>query len=214
MHRVLTPELLDTLSPETPEARRSRRDLRYINAIMGNERWYRQVLPPLVRQGERVLELGAGDGELCARLRCEIPNMDGIDRCPAPANWPAQARWHQVNLLAFHGWGDYPVVIGNLIFHHFDKSALGVIGESLRPHTRVLVACEPARYRRYQRLFALLCVCMRASPVTRHDGHVSIAAGFQVDELPELLGLDPDIWRWRTLAARFGAYRLIAERRG
>ena len=37
--RVVIPELLDHLPADEPEALRSRRDLRRVNWLMGNERW-------------------------------------------------------------------------------------------------------------------------------------------------------------------------------
>ena len=39
MLRQVLPELLDHLQADDPEAIRSRRDLRVINFLMGNERW-------------------------------------------------------------------------------------------------------------------------------------------------------------------------------
>jgi hypothetical protein len=54
---------------------------------------------------------------------------------------------------------------------------------------------------------------MRANPVTRHDGHVSIAAGFSANELPDLLGLAPGAWDCRCAARPLGACRMIARRR-
>jgi hypothetical protein len=62
MLRTLQPELLDSLPSDHPDARHSRRDLRVINRLMGNHRWFARTLPPLVRAGEHALELGAGNG--------------------------------------------------------------------------------------------------------------------------------------------------------
>ena len=213
MKRQLTPEILDSLPPGDSAARRSRRDLRVFNAVLGNARWLGRVLPPLVRPGERVLELGAGDGELGTRLLSAGLTMAGLDRAPRPATWPAAARWHQADALAFDGWGGYEVVTGNLIFHHFDAAALRALGTRMAAHARVIVAGELVRRRIFQRLFAALCVLVRADAVSRHDGRVSIEAGFRGDELPELLGLDPAVWRWRVATNWAGAYRLVAVRR-
>jgi hypothetical protein len=105
------------------------------------------------------------------------------------------------------------MVIGNLFFHHFDTAQLGVIGEQLGRSARVIVASEPLRTNRTRRLFALVSVLIRAHPVTRHDGRVSIAAGFRHDELPRLLRLDPAVWSWQVRETWRGASRLVAERR-
>src|SRR5438105_728905 len=120
MKRTLTPEILDSLPPDDPAARHSRRDLRMFNAVLGGPRWLRRTVPALLRPGERVLEIGAGTGELGASFARKGFLLDGLDRGPRPSAWPAAARWHQTDVLAFDAWSDYEVAIGNLIFHHFD----------------------------------------------------------------------------------------------
>ena len=213
MKRHLTPELLDSLPPDDPAARRARRDLRIFNAVLGSARWLRHTLPPRVRPGARVLEIGAGTGELGASLTRAGLVVDGLDRAPRPAAWPAHARWHQDDALAFEEWGDYEVVVGNLIFHHFDGDALRMLGGRIAAHARLIVACELTRRRIFQRLFAALCVLVRANTVSRHDGRVSIEAGFRGDELPVMLGLDPAVWRWQVTSTLCGTYLLVAQRR-
>jgi hypothetical protein len=42
--RTVRPEILDSLAAEDPAARRSRQDLRLINALMGNFRWVERKL--------------------------------------------------------------------------------------------------------------------------------------------------------------------------
>ena len=44
LKRTVIPELLDHLPADDPHAMRSRRDLRRINFLMGNERWIRRTL--------------------------------------------------------------------------------------------------------------------------------------------------------------------------
>lgn len=213
MQRRLEPELLDSLPPDHPDALHSRRDLHVINRVMGNAPWFEKTLARHVRSGERVIELGSGTGELSARLRTVTPLVDGIDRIPAPSAWPASARWHQADIQTFTGWNAYPVVIGNLILHHFDNVSLRALGEAISPHARLLLFSEPTRKRLNQRCWNIVAPLCGANHVTRHDGRVSIAAGFLGDELPHALGLDPSVWRWEISHTWLGAYRLIAERR-
>ena len=193
---------------------RSRRDLRIINAVMGNRGWCRRALASVVRTGERVLELGAGTGEQGTYLRRRGIAVDGLDLWPRPPGWPGDAAWHQADLTAFGGYGSYDVVLGNLILHQFTDEALGALGAALRPHVRAVIACEPARRRRSQRMMAAFAPLLGASPVTLHDARVSIAAGFDGDELPRLLGLSQPQWSARCTLTAIGAYRMIAERRG
>ncbi len=212
MERSLQPEILDTLPANDPEAIRSRRDLRLINAALGTHRWLASVLPGLVRPGERVLELGAGTGELGRALLKRGVRVDGIDLCPQPAPWPAELTWHQANLLTFDGYAGYAVVVCNLILHHFNDADLANLGERLRAHSRVILACEPTRRKRSQLLFRVVAPLLGASPVTLHDAHVSIAAGFRNDELKTHLQLSAPAWNCHITYTTPGVCRLVALR--
>jgi hypothetical protein len=213
MERVLTPELLDSLPPTSPEAVRSRRDLVRVNHIMGNPAWFTRTTPPLARPGENALELGAGDGALSLTLRAAGLATDALDRFPAPAAWPAAVRWHVADLRTFDRWVEYPIVVGNLILHHLDASALAALGTQLNQTARVLVFNEPLRHCRASVLWTFAAPLGGASPITRHDGRVSIEAGFCADELSRSLGLAPARWDCRVTTTFLGAYRLIAVRR-
>ena len=213
MTRTLTPELLDSLPPDHPDARHSRRDLRLINRFMGNHRWFARTLPPLLRDGERALELGAGTGELSARLDATGVVIGALDFCPRPANWPSARAWHIGDLRKFDGYASYAVIFGNLIFHHFSDDELSALGAVLRRTARLILASEPKRSVRAQSLFAWFAPLFGANRVTRHDADVSIAAGFRGDELPRALGLDDGNWSFRCETTAFGAYRMVAQRR-
>src|SRR3954465_2094723 len=82
VNRTLQPELLDHLAPHDPAARGSRRDLRWINAPMGNDVWVRRHVRRDARPDDRLLELGAGDGQLAGRW--PGPRCDALDLGPAP----------------------------------------------------------------------------------------------------------------------------------
>jgi len=213
MLRTLTPELLDSLPPEHPDALHSRRDLRRINRALGTHRWFERTLPPLLRPGERALELGAGTGELAARLAARGVAVDGIDFCPRPGTWPAARDWHVGDLRSFAGFDGYAAVYGNLIFHHFADDELAALGATLRRSVRLILASEPERSAHAQFLFAVFGRAFGASHVTLHDAHVSIAAGFRGDELPRLLGLDAANWEVHCGTTFLGAYRMVARRR-
>ncbi len=213
MTRSLSPELLDSLPPQHPDALRSRRDLRKINWAMGNHRWFARTLPPLLRPGERSLELGAGTGELAARLATHGAAVDGLDFCPPPENWPTTRGWHTGDLRSFTGYDAYAAIYGNLVLHHCSDGELAALGATLRRSARLILASEPFRRLKSQRLFAVVGRALGASPVTLHDAHVSIAAGFLGDELPRLLGLDSSDWEIQCGTTLLGAYRMVARRR-
>ena len=48
--RLITREILDHLPSSDARAERARRDLRTINALMGNVRWIRQALGDVLRK--------------------------------------------------------------------------------------------------------------------------------------------------------------------
>lgn len=211
MERTLHAELLDALPPGHPDALRNRRDLRLTNVIMRNHAWLLRAVPAMLRPGERALELGAGTGEVGARLAARGAAVDGVDLWPRPAAWRRGQAWYRTDLRTFVGWDRYPVVFGNLIFHQLSADDLREIGARAR-NVRAILACEPLRRRGSQIAFAAIAPLLGANHVSLHDAHVSIAAGFRGDELPTLLGLAANSWRIECRQTFLGAYRMIAVR--
>lgn len=213
MERVLQAEILDSLPPGDAAARHSRRDLRLLNRLVGNHRWLVRTLTRHLQPGERVLEIGAGTGELGRALATRGIAADGLDRLPCPPGWPASRVWHQADLREFDGYDDYQAVVANLVLHHFTAGELAALGERLRRGPRLVLAAEPGRLRRSRSLFALLAPLFGAHAVTLHDGRASIAAGFVGDELPRALGLQDPAWSLRCRLTLVGVYHLVAVRR-
>jgi hypothetical protein len=215
MYRTIKPELLDSLPPEHPDAARNRRDLRVINALMGNHRWFARTLPRRLRPRDRILELGAGTGELGVRLDPLLPRhvLAGIDLWPRPADWPERWPWWQTDLLDFQHFASHPVVMGNLIFHQFRDDELRALGAVLDRTARLIVASEPARRRLHVWQVHLVARLFGLNHVSRHDARVSIEAGFVGEELPRALGLSPRRWSWRCRSGLRGFSRLVAVRR-
>lgn len=211
--RKVEPEWLDSLPPEDPDAVRGRRDLRRINALMGNGRWiFAEVSarPELARRG--IVELGAGDGRLLARL-ARLGAATGCDLAPRPADLPTEAGWLQGDFLSgdILSGGGTPgggILVANLVLHHFSEEALRQVG-GLADRFACLVAVEPHRSRRALALAGLLAPAM--GRVTRHDMPASIRAGFVPGEMGRLLGLSPD-WSVTERTIFRGAVRLVATR--
>jgi len=213
MPRTIQPELLDSLPPAHPDALHNRRDLRVTNRLMGNYRWFTRVLPQRSRRGDRLLEIGAGTGELSLLLHQRSLAVDGLDLWPQPADWPGAQTWHQDDLLTFSGYAGYNVIFGNLIFHQFEDDDLARVGAALQSHAHTIVACEPTRSRLSQIAYRLAGPILGVNYVSLHDAHVSIDAGFVGDELPRAFGLDDAAWDVRCHTTPLGAYRMIATRR-
>jgi hypothetical protein len=212
MKRELQPELLDSLAPDHPDALHNRRDLRLTNRALGNFGWFAKSLARLPARDSRTLEIGAGAGELAAHLAARRIDVDGLDLWPKPAGWPQGRTWHQTDLLTFDGYGDYTLILGNLIFHQFTERQLAELGARLRRSARFILASEPLRRRSSQVAFATIAPLFGANHVSLHDAHVSVAAGFRETELPQLLGLAATEWACDCHTTMLGAYRMIARR--
>lgn len=215
MRREVLPELLDSLPHDDPEALRNRRELRLINALMGNYRWFARQVRDRLPAEARALELGAGEGELGRYLarRGAAVKLDGLDLCPVPAEWGPSRGWIQADLKGFDGYGSYHAVFANLILHQFKADELAAIGSGFRDRVGYVFASEPARRVCHLAQFRALSVLGRLGRVSRHDGAASIRAGFRGDELPRLLGLNRSgDWKWVCRSGWLGQYRLVAWR--
>ena len=86
--REVQPELLDQLPPGDPVAARIHRDILRYNRMQGNFEWIRRALSESLRDGDRVLEIAAGEGRLLsalaqsAELGLGVPAGSGL---PGPA---------------------------------------------------------------------------------------------------------------------------------
>lgn len=210
--RIVIPELLDHLPPDDPEARRSRLDLRRINFFMGNERWIcreARRFPEAVSRG--IVEIGAGDGELCHRLARMFPQapVAAYDLAPAPVSPGSRVVWHRGDLLKSPGPTGGGLVVANLFAHHFEADALAALGRWMA-NFEVILLNEPDRRRLPHLLGGLMRPFMNR--VTHHDMHVSIDAGFCEGELTEFLGLDPGEWSIRETSTWRGARRVVTCR--
>ena len=216
MPRVLVPELLDSLPADHPDAIASRRDLRFLNAVMGNFRWLEQQLASCAGSDALIVEIGAGDGGLARRVCARNPGIaaryHALDLAPQPAAWPAVATWHQADLWSEAGaalLNRAGILVANLVLHHFEDDALRQLG-SLLTNCQAVLACEPCRRERHVWQGRLLFPFL--NKVTRYDMVVSIRAGFRGHELAAALG--PGFAGQEIPASEtpLGAYRFLLRR--
>ena len=230
MERIVLPELLDVLPPQDESALRSRRDLRRLNAWMGHPRVMAGVLKKyLIHQDARhIVELGAGDGHfllsVAGRLQNQWPGANAtlVDRLDA---LDPQTR-KQFNRL---GWGVHAeiaeasewlrkpspnttgAVISNLFFHQFENEQLAELLRLAANSSRLIVALEPRRLGLSQLCVPLMWL-IGCGPVTRHDGRISVRAGFAGSELSALW---PDKKNWELIERPVGffSHLFIARRK-
>jgi hypothetical protein len=208
INRVVLPEILDGLHPDDPGARRSRGDLRLINAMMGNFRWIaRQV--GRQQQDFRMVEVGAGEGGLCRALAGRFPSAKilGIDLVPKPGNLPGGVEWVQGDFFSELSACSADVLMGTMILHHFSDERLREFGRQLGEF-RMVCFCEP--WRSELALFWGGLMWPFVGSVTRHDMPASIRAGFLPGELPGLLGLEN--WSVSESVDWRGSVRLVARK--
>jgi hypothetical protein len=209
------PEILDHLPPDHPDAIASRRDLRLINALMGNHRWLRARLLRHLRPGMKIVELGAGDGSFARHLIRKLPRdfsirFTAIDLAPRPPDWPDDPRfeWRQEDVFHSDALPVADGVVACLMLHHFDDAALRALGSRLTS-TRFLLAREPARRWLPTRY---LLYPFGLNRVTKHDMKISIEAGFLGTELADSLRLRSPQWHISARETALNANQVEAVR--
>ena len=210
--RIVTPEILDTLDAGHPEALRSRRDLRRLEWFLGGSRWIARSALEHRRDAARgIVELGAGGGELCAKLAASMPEcaVTGLDFAGRPAGLNSAVQWKTGDFFQTLPGTDGGIVAGNLILHHLSGEALHSLGAMLAGF-RVLLFSEPLRASWPLGLSRLAHPFV--GEVTRHDMPASIRAGFRPGELAGLLGLEKSTWRVAEVSRITGVLRFKACR--
>jgi hypothetical protein len=230
VQRLVEAEWLDELDPEDPGAVGSRRDLRRLNACMGNARIVGRVLCGVFRERtpDALVELGAGDGWFSWRVLQGIGHVaEGtevvlVDRQAAVT--PQVRRAIQVSGWRIHvaqtdaldwlqGSAEHSrrVIIANLFLHHFTDAQLVELLGAIARRAFLLVAVDPRRSigsLASSRLVGLIG-CNR---VTRHDAPASVRAGFAGGELSRLWPSGNEWLLEESPAGLFG-HRFIARRK-
>ncbi|NJM37251.1 MAG: class I SAM-dependent methyltransferase [Akkermansiaceae bacterium] len=132
MKRIVVPELLDSLPADDAEAQRSRRDLRRINFLMGNDRWVLGAIRKFSEAaGRGIIEIGTGDGFLCGKMAGLFPGVTVLayDLAPRPGNLSECVVWQQGDLFEMPPPRSGGVLIANLFLHHFEGAALTALGK-------------------------------------------------------------------------------------
>ncbi len=204
MDRIVEPEWLDELPPNDPQAAGSRRDLRRLNAWMGNVGSVARALSAgngTVRL-RRLTELGAGDGDFLLKLARRLgPDWSGtkallLDRQPEVTDRTLAGfralQWHPETVTCdVLEWcnraesANSSVLLANLFLHHFNAQFLSVLLQTIETRSDYFVALEPRRSK-FALLFSNLVGFIGCNAVTRHDAPASVRAGFNGQELTQL----------------------------
>lgn len=228
--RIVVPELLDVLPPQDRRARGSRLDLRRLNQLMNHPRTMaRALLENVPDIGPRkIVEVGAGDGDfllsVAHKLHQQWPKAEAtlIDRLDAfdpetrerfnQLGWNVHLEIAEVNVWLQQAASDSTdAIISNLFLHQFQTEELAEMLRLSALATPLFVALEPSRawLPRFCGHFLWVIGC---NSVTRHDGNISIRAGFLGHELSTLW---PDHKNWELTEHPFGLFShlFIARRK-
>jgi len=221
--RIVEPELLDQLPPGDPRAIASRRDLRRLNACMGNARTIAHSLASNLNLDApcRIADLGAGDACLLLRVirRLASPGLSSfhltlIDRRPVVSPQTRRAFGDlgcrlEIVPADVLDWlapspqaPRYDAILANLLLHHFTNPVLSQLLAAAAQHTRFFVAVEPRRSA-LSLLASRLVLLIGCNSVTRHDAPISVRAGFADQELSALW---PAQHSWRLHESRAGLF--------
>jgi SAM-dependent methyltransferase len=230
MIRTLQAELVDDLPADHPGAIQTRRDLRRINTLMGHTpiltRSLKKVFPQ--KPPPRLLEIGAGDGELLLRVArrfagdwrdVDVTFIDLQDLLQEKTKADfAALKWtvRSVEADVFKWMTDTAAekadgIIANLVLHHFTDAQLSSLFSMAAKKADALIAVEPRR--EGWSLFWARCLSLiGCGPATCHDAPISVQAGFSGRELSALW---PQDGSWQLTEHRVGLFShlFIARRK-
>lgn len=226
--RLLEAEILDDLEADDPRAVRSRRDLRRINRVMGSAGILARALASAHAAPRRMIEFGAGDGELMLRLARRLSSrwpqvhvvlLDCKDLVSqetrdgfAGLGWTVETL--QVDIedwIAHAGQQRFDIALANLFIHHFGSEQIGRLFEAVSRRADMLVACEPKRAR-LPLLASRMVGLLGANEVTRTDAVLSVKTGFDGRELSELWPSVAPGWELNERHAGLFSHLFVARR--
>jgi hypothetical protein len=229
MIRRVEAELLDELAPDDPGAVGSRRDIRRLNAVMGNARVLARALQQAFPEAQpiRLVELGAGDGFFAASVLKrmgsgwrggELVLVDRLNAIrPEACRMIEQFGWRVSRVTAdARQWLTHSdattcdAVVTNLFLHQFEKTQIVELLSGIVRATKLFVALEPRRTG-LGVVASRLAWLMGCNRVTLHDAPISVRAGFAGDELSKLWPAMND-WALRERRAGLFSHLFVAHR--
>lgn len=218
MQRQVETEWLDTLPPRDRRAIQSRSDIRRVNRLMGNVEVVERLLSSAKGPG-RIVDLGAGDGTFLLRLarrlsprwnRTRAVLVDRHELVSATTRegflelgWAVETvQADAFDWLAGQRSGAESVFVTNLFLHHFGEEQLRSLFQAASARCRMFAACEPRRKATALAASRLLGL-IGCNAVTRHDGPISVRAGFTASELSSLW---PQSLNWKLHEGAAGLF--------
>ena len=184
--RTLKPELLETAGPA--HADRNLRELARINRWFGGHASLLRVMRDLVHPGEQfsVLDVGAGSGDMGRCLTSRFPNVKvvSLDHRPFHLHNAASPRVAADALHLPFAKRAFDFVLCSSLLHHFDDRHAIEMVSALRPFARrALLLLDLERHPLAYYFLPMTRRILGWGPLTVHDGAISVAAAFRLEEL-------------------------------
>ena len=171
----------------------------------------------------RLLDVGSGHGDMLRTIarwagkRGIAATLVGIDLNPASetiaraATDPDLAIAYRTGDYADHLHDGYDLIVSSLVAHHMSRPQLTAFLAAMERHARIgWLVNDLHRHRVSYAAFPLLARILRAHPIVRHDGQLSIARSFRHAEWIAWLreaAIDPA----RVAITRHFPFRLCVE---
>jgi 2-polyprenyl-3-methyl-5-hydroxy-6-metoxy-1,4-benzoquinol methylase len=184
--RALTPELLDCAG--TADADRNLRELARINRWFGGHRTLLQMMRGLVHPQEHftVLDVGAGSGDMgrCLTRHFRKVRVVSLDRRPMHLRHASSPRVVADAFQLPFASHSFDFVLCSSVLHHFPDSGVVDMISRLRFFARrALLLLDLERHPFAYHFLPITRRILRWGPLTVHDGPVSVAAAFRLEEL-------------------------------
>jgi 2-polyprenyl-3-methyl-5-hydroxy-6-metoxy-1,4-benzoquinol methylase len=189
--RVLKPEILDTLPPDSPDARASLADLVRINKYWGGLGTLRKLLDQTIGPDETFsfLDVGAASGDMGQevqrlRSRARVTSLDYL------ASHLAGGQGSRVAADAFalpFPEKSFDYVFSSLFLHHFsDENVVRLLAEAGRVARKKVLTIDLWRLPIPYYFIGYTKPLFGWHPVSVHDGKISVEAAFKPRELANL----------------------------
>jgi SAM-dependent methyltransferase len=187
--RVLKPELMD--HADAAEAAVCLRDLARINRWFGGHRVVVRTLKTLIEPGQRfsILDVGAASGDMGRVIRHRFPGATVVS-LDYRASHLRLGQGPRVAADAFQLPflpKTFDFVLCSLFLHHFSDSQAAELIATLRHIARrALIVLDLERHPLPYYFLPATRHLLRWSPMTVHDGVISVAAAFRPQEIRAL----------------------------
>jgi 2-polyprenyl-3-methyl-5-hydroxy-6-metoxy-1,4-benzoquinol methylase len=220
--RAAGTEIMDDFSYTGDDLQKALREIAWVNRWLGGRKSVRRSVEETLRRNVvdssgplRIVDLGCGSGDYLrtladwGRKKGLDLHITGVDANPAIIGFAREqaAGYQNIRYLCADILADsfdlsgYDLVLCGLFLHHLEESEQAAIFQKCRTAgVRAVVVTDLHRHWLAYYLFRLICTVLNFSPMSKHDGALSIRKGFQRNDLVRLMqrcGIDRYDLRWK-----------------